>query len=159
MKAPLLLLIPLLLAGCDRMADQPKRGPYQAARPVVPPAGIVSREPEAPPPPVSLALLQRGRERFEIYCSPCHGRTGEGDGMIVRRGFPPPPPYFIDRLKDAPVRHFFDVITNGYGAMYSYAARVPPRDRWAIAAYIRSLQASRSAPLADVPEAARSQLR
>lgn len=85
-------------------------------------------------------LLARGQERYQIYCSMCHGMSGHGDGMVVRRGFVPPPDYRIKRLRDAPVGHFFDVITNGYGAMYSYASRVPVQDRWAIAAYIRRLQ-------------------
>ena len=98
-----------------------------------------------------MALLERGQQRFDIYCSPCHSRVGDGDGMIVQRGFPHPPSYFIDRLIKAPDQHFYDVITHGYGAMYSYADRVEPADRWAIIAYIRALQASASAGLADVP--------
>src|SRR4051794_19853848 len=102
--------------------------------------------------PVALnrELLERGRERFEIYCSMCHGRTGEGNGMIVQRGFPPPPSYHIDRLREAPVGHFFDVITHGYGIMYSYAERVDVPDRWAIAAYIRALQLSQNIRVADL---------
>ena len=85
-------------------------------------------------------VIQRGQERYNIYCLPCHGLSGHGDGMIVRRGFSPPPDYRIQRLREAPLGHFYDVITNGYGAMYSYAARVPVKDRWAIAAYVRRLQ-------------------
>ncbi len=108
--------------------------------------------------PVTREVLERGRERFDIYCSPCHGRTGEGNGMIVQRGFPPPPSYHIDRLRKAPVGHFFDVITQGYGIMYSYASRVEPTDRWAIAAYIRALQKSRDATLAEVPSPERARL-
>jgi mono/diheme cytochrome c family protein len=110
------------------------------------------------PVPVTAELLQRGQERFNIYCSPCHGRTGEGNGMIVPRGFPAPPSYHIDRLRQAPVGHFFDVITHGYGIMYSYAQRVDPADRWAIAAYIRALQLSHDAKLNDVPQDIRPQL-
>ncbi len=110
------------------------------------------------PMPITRELLERGRERFDIYCSPCHGRTGEGNGMIVQRGFPPPPSYHIDRLRQAPVGHFFDVITQGYGIMYSYAARVEPADRWAIAAYIRALQKSRDATIEQVPPQQRAQL-
>lgn len=110
------------------------------------------------PMPITRAVLERGRERFEIYCSPCHGRTGDGNGMIVQRGFPPPPSYHIDRLRKAPVGHFFDVITQGYGVMYSYAQRVEPADRWAIAAYIRALQKSHAATLAEVPPAERAKL-
>jgi hypothetical protein len=96
------------------------------------------------PYPITREMLERGRQRFEIYCAPCHGRTGDGNGMIVQRGFPPPPSYHIDRLRTAPIGHFYDVITHGYGVMYPYAARVEPRDRWAIAAYIRALQLSRN---------------
>ncbi|HEY7789904.1 MAG TPA: cytochrome c [Vicinamibacterales bacterium] len=110
------------------------------------------------PYPVTEAMVQRGQDRFNIYCSPCHGRTGRGDGMIVRRGFHKPPSYFDARLMNAPVGHFFDVITNGFGAMQDYKAQVPVRDRWAIAAYIRALQLSEHAPLADVPAGERSKL-
>ncbi len=108
--------------------------------------------------PITRQDLERGRERFNIYCSPCHDRTGEGKGMIVQRGFPPPPSYHIDRLRQAPVGHFFDVMTNGYGTMYSYAARVSPEDRWRIAAYVRALQLGQSATMNDVPENERPQL-
>ncbi len=97
------------------------------------------------PLPVNRELLDRGRQRFDIYCAVCHGATGEGDGMIVQRGFPQPPSLHEQRLRDAPPGHFFDVITNGYGVMYSYASRVSPEDRWAIAAYIRALQLSQHA--------------
>src|SRR5205085_11750125 len=103
-------------------------------------------------------LLERGRDRFEIYCAVCHGRTGEGNGMIVQRGFPPPPSFHIDRLRQAPIGHLFDVITQGYGIMYSYAERVEPNDRWAISAYIRALQLSRHATLAQVPANERNRL-
>lgn len=158
----------LVLAACDNMANQPKRLPYELPYgehsdrwPAVPPAGIVARDdnrtPPAPP-TVTLALLQHGRQRFDIYCAPCHAPTGEGDGTIVQRGFPRPPSYFSDRLVQAPNQHFYDVITNGYGAMYSYADRVEPADRWAIVAYIRALQASNNAKLAAVPAEKRSQL-
>jgi hypothetical protein len=107
--------------------------------------------------PISVTrdLLARGQQRFDIFCSPCHGRVGNGDGMVVKRGFHAPPSYHIDRLRAAPVGHFFDVMTNGFGAMPSYASRVPPADRWAIAAYIRALQLSQLASLADVPDAER----
>jgi mono/diheme cytochrome c family protein len=102
--------------------------------------------------------LARGRERFEIYCAPCHARTGDGNGMIVQRGFSRPPSFHEPRLREAPAGHFFHVITNGYGAMYSYASRVEPADRWAITAYIRALQLSHDARLADVPPGERSKL-
>lgn len=101
--------------------------------------------------PITATVLERGRDRFDIYCSPCHGRTGQGNGMIVQRGFPAPPSYHIDRLRKAPVGYFFDVMTKGYGVMYSYAERVQPSDRWAIAAYIRVLQKSENATLAEIP--------
>lgn len=93
--------------------------------------------------PITLKVLERGQERFNIYCSPCHSKVGDGQGMIVKRGFPPPPDYGIVRLRQAPIGHFFDVMTHGYGAMFSYASRVSPNDRWAIAAYIRVLQSKR----------------
>jgi mono/diheme cytochrome c family protein len=102
--------------------------------------------------------MNRGRERFEIYCSPCHGRTGLGDGMVVRRGYRRPPPFDLDRLRAAPVGHFFDVMTNGFGAMPDYAAQIKPADRWAIVAYIRALQLAAHATLADVPGSERSRL-
>jgi mono/diheme cytochrome c family protein len=95
-------------------------------------------------------LLDRGRERYDIYCAVCHGATGEGNGEIVQRGFPAPPTYHSERLRNAPIGHFYDVITNGYGVMYSYASRVEPNDRWAIAAYIRALQLSQHASAADL---------
>jgi len=104
-------------------------------------------------------VMARGQERFNIYCSPCHGRTGQGDGMVVRRGYRRPPTYHQDRLRDAPVGHFFDVMTNGFGAMPDYAAQVSPRDRWAIAAYIRALQLSEHATVNDVPPSQRDTLK
>ena len=102
--------------------------------------------------------LERGRERFNIYCSPCHDYTGSGRGLVVQRAFQQPPSYHIERLREAPVGHFFEVITNGYGAMYSYANRVAPDDRWRIAAYIRALQLSQHATLDHVPAAQRGGL-
>jgi hypothetical protein len=108
--------------------------------------------------PITRQDLERGRERYNIYCTPCHDYTGSGRGMIVQRGFPAPPSYHIDRLRNAPVGHFFDVITNGFGTMHSYAARVEPEDRWRIIAYIRALQLSQSATLNDVPDQERQKL-
>lgn len=156
----------IVLTSCDRFANQPKlRGfvvPYgeELAYPLLPPSGTVAIDDKLthPPPPVTLALLRRGRERFEIYCAPCHGYDGSGDGMIVQRGFPHPPSYHSERLREAPIQHFYDVITNGYGVMFSYAARVSPPDRWAIVAYIRALQASTVASLNDVPPEIRQTL-
>ena len=104
------------------------------------------------------ALLARGRERYDIFCSVCHGRTGDGKGMIVRRGFRAPPSYHIDRLREAPSGHFFDVMSNGFGAMASYANRIEVADRWAIVAYIRALQLSQNARLEDVPGDEREKL-
>ena len=108
--------------------------------------------------PITAADLSRGRERYNIYCSPCHDYTGSGNGMIVQRGFPAPPSFHIDRLRQAPAGHFFDVMTNGFGLMYSYASRVSPEDRWRIAAYIRALQLSQHGSTADVPEPQRPAL-
>jgi mono/diheme cytochrome c family protein len=108
--------------------------------------------------PVTQEVMDRGQERFNVYCSPCHGETGMGDGMIVRRGYRRPPSYTEDRLLEAPVGHFFDVITNGFGAMPDYAAQVRPTDRWAIVAYIRALQLSAHATIDDVPAANRADL-
>ncbi len=150
--APALLGIALLASGCDYMIDQPKQKTYSpAVGPAQTPGDTVQfQERPVTPPPVTLALLERGQERFRIYCTPCHSELGDGHGMIVQRGFPAPPSYHIARLRDAPVQHFFDVMTHGYGAMYSFANRVQPADRWAIAAYIRALQRSQDATLADV---------
>jgi hypothetical protein len=164
------------LCGCRQdMHDQPRYRPLQAsalfadgrsARPYI--EGTVARgqlknDPvfhtgkkgdqfvDRLPFPLDRTVLNRGQERFNIYCSPCHGRTGEGNGVIVQRGFSRPPAYTSDRVRSQPLGHYFDVMTNGFGAMHSYASRVEPRDRWAIAAYIRVLQASRSATVEDVP--------
>ncbi|WNO52717.1 c-type cytochrome [Stakelama saccharophila] len=143
-----------LAAGCDlSMKNQPRNdrmesptlwpgGPQRAP----PPAGTVAFEDIARDralayaPPITAALLERGQQRYAIYCSVCHGERGEGDGIVVRHGFPAPPSYHTERLRDAPPRHIVDVITDGYGVMYSYADRVPPTDRWAIAAYVKTLQ-------------------
>jgi mono/diheme cytochrome c family protein len=103
-------------------------------------------------------LLNRGHERFDTMCAECHDRTGSGNGMIVQRGFPQPPSFHVDRLRNAPIGHFYDVITNGYGAMYSYATRVDPEDRWAIAAYIRALQLSHNAKPSDVDSSEQGKL-
>jgi mono/diheme cytochrome c family protein len=107
---------------------------------------------------VDKAVIQRGQQRYDIYCAPCHGRLGNGMGMIVQRGFKQPPSYHIDRLRNAPVGHYFDVITNGYGAMLNYAQQIQVRDRWAIIAYIRALQYSQNANVNDLPVEARAQI-
>jgi Cytochrome C oxidase, cbb3-type, subunit III len=173
----------MLISGCRLdMHVQPKYLPYEpttffddgrSERPPVP--GTVARghlhldellytgkengvESNRFPFPITHEDLERGRQRYNIYCTPCHDYTGSGRGMIVQRGFPTPPSYHIDRLRQAPVGHFFDVITNGYGSMYSYASRIEPEDRWRIAAYIRVLQLSQHAALQDVPESERQKL-
>jgi mono/diheme cytochrome c family protein len=151
-------MLAFVAAGCRQdMNVQPKllpNGPAAgfpesaADRPL--PAHTVARsdrDPDAPP-PVTPALLERGRERFEIFCAPCHGRAGDGKGIVVARGFPEPPSYHLARLVEAPAQHFYDVITHGYGVMYPYGSRVPPGDRWAIIAYIRALQLSQNRDLA-----------
>lgn len=173
----------LLSAGCRQdMHDQPRYKPYAhsdffgdqlSARPLVP--GTVAqgelREDELLytgkvngvdatefPFQVTSAVLNRGRQRFDIYCSPCHGRLGDGEGMIPQRGFRHPPSFHTYKLRKAAVGHFVDVMTNGFGAMVDYAARVSPADRWAIAAYIRTLQFSQNATLAELPPERRSDL-
>ena len=161
-------LTALLLAGCDlSMTEQPKYTPESpskfwangtSARPI--PAntvaqGDLAREAAAKnPPEVTLALLSRGQQRFDMFCTPCHGLSGYGDGMIVQRGFPHPPSLHTQRLRAADVRYFYNVQTKGFGVMYSYRDRVSEDDRWAIAAYIRALQLSQRATLAMAPEAA-----
>ena len=171
------LLLALAVCGCRQdMHDQPKYKPLVAsgffrdgrsARPIIQdtvPRGHLREDVEyftgknaagklvadLPMEPTT-AVLQRGRERYDIYCSPCHDRTGAGRGMVVRRGFKPPPSYHIDRLRQAAAGHFYDVITNGFGAMPDYRAMITPADRWAVVAYIRALQRSQHATLADVP--------
>jgi mono/diheme cytochrome c family protein len=182
MKISLLLLM-LLATGCRRdMFQQPRDNPLSSSdffsdgagsRPLIPntvarghldadeafyTGKIGSNLVATFPIPITRGLLERGQERFEIYCAVCHGPAGDGKGMIPQRGFPAPPSYHIDRLRQAPVGHFFDVISRGYGVMYSQAPRVAPADRWAIIAYIRVLQLSHNARLEDVPAAERAQL-
>jgi cytochrome c553 len=164
------------LAGCRAdMQNQPYQRPLvesdfyadkRAARPLV--EGTVARGNERAdtyfytgkmgsedgnfmPFPVTADVMQRGQQRFNIYCAPCHGETGDGNGMIVQRGFKRPPSYHNDRLRTAPIGYFFDVMTNGFGVMLDYSQQVKPEDRWAIAAYIRALQLSQGATRADVP--------
>lgn len=121
--------------------------------------GVVDGRPaQTFPMPVTAEVMARGQQRFNVFCSPCHGRTGVGNGMIVQRGFRQPPSFHDDRLKNAPVGYFFDVISHGFGAMQDYSAQVPVADRWAIIAYIRALQTSRAATDADVPAARRAEL-
>jgi len=101
--------------------------------------------------PITRTVLERGRERYDIYCSVCHGRTGYGDGMIVKRGFPPARSFHSDKERTKAAGYYYNVITNGFGMMYGYAAQIPPKDRWAIVAYVRALQLSQNATMVDVP--------
>ena len=166
----------LFTASCRQdMHDAPRYNPLRAstlfangssARPIV--AGTVARgqlnedaflhqgkvngQPAtAFPFAVSHDDLDRGQQRFNVYCAPCHGRTGEGNGMVVQRGYRQAASYHIDRLRQAPVGYLFDVITNGFGAMPDYKAQIPVRDRWLIVAYVRALQLSHNASATDVP--------
>jgi len=174
------LLATLALAGCRQdMQDQPRFKPLarsdffpdlRSARPQVEGTvargqwrevgyfytGKVGNQPgDAIPFPVTQQLLACGQERFDIFCSPCHSRLGDGRGMIVQRGFRPPPSFHTARLRQAPLGYFYGVITNGFGAMPEYASQIPPHDRWDIVAYIRALQLSQNATTADVPEGQR----
>jgi mono/diheme cytochrome c family protein len=161
----------LALAGCDQMARQPRYDAYGEAALFrdgkvlqAPPVGVVGRDDpgyraaEAQPPAMSLALIERGRERFEIFCAPCHDSAGYGQGIIPARGFPHPPSFHSTRLRQASDRHIFDVISDGYGVMYPYGDRVPPGDRWAIVAYIRSLQLSQAASVSALAPAEQSKV-
>jgi hypothetical protein len=107
---------------------------------------------------ITKDILDRGQDRFNVFCSPCHDRVGTGLGMVVRRGYRRPPSFHIDRLRQAPVGYFFDVITNGFGAMPDYSSQIPPQDRWAIVAFLRALQLSQNAPISDVPPQERSKV-
>ena len=179
-----LLFLLLLLPACrQHMADQPKYKPlaesaffadHRSARPL--PMGVVARgflnEDEhlfagrvngqlatTFPFEITSDVLERGRDRYNIFCTPCHDHVGSGNGMAVRRGFRRGPPTFhMDRLREVPIGHFYDVMTNGFGAMNDYAAQIKPRDRWAIAAYIRALQLSQNATAQDLPAEDRQQL-
>lgn len=181
-RCALLLLAGLMApAGCRQdMHDQPKAESLEVsdffadrrtARPVV--AGTVARGQlrlddhlykgringqfaQTFPFPVTRDVLARGQERFNIFCSVCHGRLGDGSGMIVSRGLRRPPSFHIQRLREAPPGYFYDVITNGFGIMFDYSDRIVPEDRWAIAAYVRALQLSQNAGLDDVPAAERA---
>lgn len=170
------LVAVLAASGCrQQMAEQPRCEPLGAsplfadgkcARELV--AGTVPREaaretavdPKSDrlPVPVTAPLLARGRERYDIYCSPCHDRAGTGRGMIVRRGYSQPPSLHDDRLRAAPVGHLVDVMSRGWGAMPSYASQVALADRWAIAAWVRALQRSQHATLADLTPEERARL-
>jgi mono/diheme cytochrome c family protein len=173
------IILVLFAVACRRdMQDQPKYKPLAAsqffsdgksARQLVDGTVPYSPEVKATPPtdlskmttlPFALTpqVMDRGQGRFNIYCSPCHGRLGYGNGMVVQRGLLAPPSYHIDRLRQAPVGHFYEVMTNGFGAMPSYADKVAPGDRWAVAAYIRALQLSQHATINDAPPEERAKL-
>jgi mono/diheme cytochrome c family protein len=180
----LLLLASMMigLAGCGNtlrqdMANQPRQNPLspsdffpdgRSERPVVEntvvrgavadDALFVAKDSNAFPLQVNIELLERGQERYAIFCSPCHGLQGDGNGMVAMRGMKHPPSYHDERLRHEPNGYFFDVITNGFGAMYPYSAQIPPRDRWAIVAYLRALQLSRNAHVAELPAAEREKL-
>jgi mono/diheme cytochrome c family protein len=163
MRWPLALVVGLLATGCDDpfMIKQPKLPPFRDARvgPGPVPANTVPwRAQPDQAPPLTLALIERGQARFRSFCTPCHSELGDGDGMIVQRGFSPPPSYHSAELRKAPTSHFYEVITHGYGAMYAFDYRVPPDDRWAIAAYIRALQRSTAGKLDDLSPEQRAQL-
>ena len=174
--SPLGLLAVLVLVGCRQdMHDQPRFKPlarsdfYADLRSARPPVeGTVARGQlhedtyfytgkmggspgDYLPFAATDAVLARGRERFNIFCAPCHSRLGDGNGVIVQRGFRRPPSYHTERLRKAPLGYFFDVMTNGFGAMPEYASQIPAQDRWNIVAYIRALQLSQNAQAADVP--------
>lgn len=172
MRPVLVLLAAItLLAGCKR-ADMYAQRYYRnwnqnsffanGTAMLHPPAGTVARTPyqaEVPAPAtITAALLERGHERFEIFCTPCHGRAGNGGGMIVQRGFPQPPSFTEGSLRTADNKVFYDAITKGYGAMYPFDTRVAPADRWAIIAYIRALQRSQNTAVASLPPELRAEL-
>ena len=161
----------LMLAGCDRadMVSQDKADTWDknaffadgsTMRQPVP--GTVARgapnEPVAQPATITQAMIDRGQERFDIFCSPCHGLSGDGRGMIVQRGFPKPPDLAIERLRKAKAHYLYDVITRGHGVMYGYGDRVPPADRWAVVAYLRALQQSQGADVVALPAEDRAKL-
>ena len=169
-------------AGCSNtlrqdMANQPRQNPLspsdffadgRSERPVVENTVVrgsvqedsllVPKESNAFPLPLTTELLERGRQRYGIYCTPCHGIQGDGMGMVAMRGMKHPPSYHQERLRNVPNGYLYDVVTNGFGAMYGYSAQIPPRDRWAIVAYLRALQLSRNAPVGQLPAELREKL-
>lgn len=173
MRRPAALALLCVLAACTRsnMDSQPKYHEYEPGKlfsngrvlqepaPGTVARGDLARAAEAKEKPaVTAQLLARGREQYDVFCSPCHGRAGTGNGIVVQRGFPRPASLHDERLRTAGDQHFLDAIVRGYGAMYAFADRVQPRDRWAIVAYIRALQLSQHADPADVPPAQQSRL-
>jgi len=118
----------------------------------------VTKESNVFPVPVDMKLLERGEERYRIFCTPCHGLQGDGNGMVAMRGMKHPPSYHDDTVRKQPNGYYYDVITNGFGAMLGYSAQIPPRDRWAIVAYVRALQLSRHATVSELPAELREKL-
>ena len=166
---PLLVLLALATCAKEDMFVQQRAVPWGAfsflhhGMTMQPPVEntVARTAPDMPvpqPATITEAMLSRGRQSFDIDCAPCHGRSGDGEGIIVQRGFPKPPSLFSDELTKAKAQHFYDVITNGRGVMYSYADRVSSADRWAIAAYIRALQRSQHAQLAELSAQDKAQL-
>jgi mono/diheme cytochrome c family protein len=164
-------LLVLAASSCDEMNHQPRYDYAEKSKlfadgkslQAPPPDTVARDDPQwrsalEERPPMSTALLARGRERYGIYCAVCHDAAGYGQGIVPSRGFPHPPSFHIDRLRAAPPSYLVDVITNGHGVMYSYADRVTPADRWAIAAYVRALQLSQAAPVASLSGPERAQL-
>jgi mono/diheme cytochrome c family protein len=150
------------LSASDYFADgqsarQPVDGTLAQGRAELDPL-YVAKDSTTFPVPLTADLVARGQQRYNIFCTPCHGLTGDGNGFVTTRGFRRPPTLHSDRLRAAPVGHFFDVITNGFGAMYDYSAQIPPRDRWAIIAYIRALQLSQHVPAGQLTPDQRAEL-
>jgi mono/diheme cytochrome c family protein len=171
MRTAAALLIPLALAACDQMREQPRDDAFERADLFpngqvnqIPPDGTVAREDaawraaEAARPPMTPQLLARGQSRYRIACVQCHGEAGDGDGAVVSRGFPRPPAFTSARVMALSSAQVVDVIAHGYGAMYPHADRVAPADRWAIAAYVQALQLSQGAAPASLPPQDRAQL-
>ncbi|QHC36743.1 cytochrome c [Komagataeibacter xylinus] len=149
----------LLAAGCDDMSKQHKENPYASARSA--PADVVQDSVEYhdaphPAPALTLALLQRGRSEYHAFCAPCHAQTGQGDGMVVQRGFPAPLPLAAAPTRSATPEQLYAIITSGQGVMYGFAQRIMPDDRWAIVAYLYALRRSQQAMLADMTPAQRA---
>jgi len=176
-----LCLCLLTVCGCGSlrqdMANQPRQNPLspasffqdgRAARPIIDNTVIrgsvdddalfIPKDSNAFPLPVTAELLARGQDRYKIFCSPCHGLQGDGQGMVTMRGMKHPPSYHQDRVRNEPNGYFFDVITNGFGAMNGYSAQLTPHDRWAIVAYVRALQLSRNAHVAELPSQLKEKL-
>jgi mono/diheme cytochrome c family protein len=150
------------LSASDYFADgqsarQPVDGTLAQGRAELDPL-YVAKDATTFPVPLTADLLARGQQRYNIFCTPCHGLTGDGNGFVTTRGYRRPPTFHSDRLRAAPVGHYFDVITNGFGAMYDYSAQIPPRDRWAIIAYVRALQLSQNVPAAQLTPDQRAKL-